>query len=68
MRPRSCAWPFGLISAGLFLFTAYYVVDVDGIGRDRWCRAAGGNTAAVAAVATPAPTPAPAPSRTSRCR
>ena len=66
MRPRSCALPFGLISAGL-LFPAFYVVDVDDTGRDRWCRAAGGTTAVVTAVATPAPTPAPAPSRTSGC-
>lgn len=50
-RPRSCAPAFGLLTAGLFLFTACHVVDTDdGDDSRRRCRAAGDMVVLVAAV------------------
>lgn len=50
-RPRSCARPFGLITAGLFLFTACYVVDADeDDDTHHRCRFAGHSMSLVAAV------------------
>lgn len=51
-QPRSCAWPFVLITAGLLLFTACYVVDGR---RDTSCRSAGRGVELVAAVAGKGP-------------